>query len=221
MPGKKLNNIIYSFSKWLVRVVFRLAFGYRYEGRGNIPSAGPLIIASNHCSYFDPPTVGAAVSRPIYFMAKTELFANPFYGGLIRYFHSVPVRRGGMDWKAMENLKRILKEDGVLIMFPQGTRRAEGAELGKPKFGVGMLAQETQATIIPTFMVGTGRLKDAFLRRRPMRVYYGEPIGPEDYAAFEEGPRGQLQIAELVMDRIAELARSHYPEEFVSGNPQR
>lgn len=219
MPAKKLKTRIYSLSQGLVRLIGRVALGCRYYGRENIPPEGPLILASNHCSYFDPPAVGGGVPRPIHFMAKKELFENPLFGGLIRFYHAVPVRRAGMDWGAVEELKQILSDGGALIMFPQGTRRREGDPLGKPKFGVGMLAQETGATIVPVFALGTGRLRDAFLRRRPMRVYYGEPISADEYAGFEHGPRGQLMIAEMVMERIAGLIRRYHPEELASGNP--
>jgi 1-acyl-sn-glycerol-3-phosphate acyltransferase len=215
MPGKKTKEIFYHYSKWLARLILRVLYGCKFEGRENIPQGCPLIIASNHCSYCDPMSVGAGVPRPIHFMAKTDLFKNPFFGGFIRFYHAVPIRRGGMDWRGIEVLKKILSDNGALIMFPQGTRRPDGGSLGKPKFGVGMFAQETGATIVPVFMLGTGRLTEAFLRRRPMRVYFGEPIRPEDYAHIKEGPRGQLQIAEMVMERIAELIKSNHPDEYM------
>ena len=215
MPGKKFKDRLYSCSQWLVRVVLRILYGCRYKGKENIPSTGPLIIASNHCSYCDPMSVGAGVPRPIHFMAKRELFKNPLFGGLIRYYNAVPIRRSGMDWQGVETLKGIIQGGGALIMFPQGTRRAEGTGLGKPKFGVGMFAQETRATIVPAFLIGTGRLKDAFLRRCPMRVYYGKPIQPEEYESFAHDPRGQLELAELVMERIEELVKTFHPEEYI------
>jgi len=214
MPGKKPKELIYHYSKWLARLILRVLYGCRYIGRENIPEGCPLIIASNHCSYCDPMSVGAGVPRPIHFMAKKDLFKNPFFGGFISFYHAVPIRRGGMDWRGIEVLKKILSDNGALIMFPQGTRRPDGASLGKAKFGVGMFAQETGATIVPVFMLGTGQLTAAFLRRRPMRVYFGEPICPGDYAHIDKGPRGQLQIAEMVMERIAELARNNHPDEF-------
>lgn len=219
MPGKNLKDSAYHYSKWLARLILRVLYGCRYVGVKNIPFDRPLIIASNHCSYCDPMSIGAGVPRTIHFMAKTELFENLFFGGFIKFFHAVPIRRGGMDWRGMEKLKELLRGNGALIMYPQGTRRAEGSALGKPKFGVGMLAQETGATIVPAFLLGTGRLRDAFLRRRPMRVYFGEPIHPEDYAAFEASPRGQLKIAELVMERIADIVKKEHPEVYMPDSP--
>lgn len=201
---KRVKRLIYRFSQWLVRQLLRLLFGCRYRYEEPIPAEGPLIIASNHRSYFDPPGVGAGISRDIHFLAKRELFKNPFFGALIRFYHAVPIRRAGMDWEGLARIREILGEGGAVILFPEGTRQREGS-LGKPKFGVGKLAQETQAAILPVYVRGTADLRAAFLRRRPMRVTYGRVIFPGEYAAFEPSPRGQLAISGLVMERIAEL----------------
>jgi 1-acyl-sn-glycerol-3-phosphate acyltransferase len=208
-PAKKLKTAIYRASQWLCRGLLRLCFGCRYYGRENIPADGPLIVAANHHSYFDPPCVGAGVTREIHFMAKQELFDNPLFGALIRFYHAVPIRRGGMDWRGMGALRTVLADNGAVILFPQGTRKPEGTPPGKPKFGVGLLAQESGAAIVPVYTRGTGRLKDALLRRRPMRVCYGEPVRPEDYVDCESNPRGQLRIAELIMERIEELRKRY------------
>ncbi|MFH1070422.1 MAG: lysophospholipid acyltransferase family protein [Candidatus Glassbacteria bacterium] len=202
--SEKMKSLVYRFSQFLVRVFLRLAFGCRYSYEADIPRGGPLIVASNHCSLFDPPSVGAGVPREIYFMAKRELFAQRLFGTLIRFYNAVPVRRSGMDWKGVAQLKRLLSEGKALILFPEGTRQREG-RLGEPKFGVGRLAQETGAVIVPAYARGTASLREAFLRRRPLRVCFGRPILPGEYAGFEATPRGQLGISALVMERIARL----------------
>ena len=205
MPAKKLERKIYSFSQLMVRIFLRLFFGCRYSCEQDIPTTGPLIVASNHLSYFDPPSVGAGIPRQdIHFMAKRELFRNLIFGALISYYHAVPIRRSGMDWKGMAQIKKIISEGGAIILFPEGTRQKNG-NLGKPRFGVGMFAQETGAAILPVYIRGTGRLLDAFLRRRPMRILYGRIIEPEEYAGFDHTPRGQLDISKMIMERISEL----------------
>jgi len=205
MPVKKLERRIYSFSQLLVRIFLRLFFGCRYSYEQQIPRTGALIVASNHVSYFDPPGVGAGIPREdIHFMAKRELFKNPVFGWLISFYHAVPISRSGMDWKGIAQVKDILGQGGAIILFPEGTRQKEG-KLGKARFGLGMLAQETGAAILPVFARGTGRLLDAFLRRRPMRILYGRIIQPEEYAGFDPTPRGQLAISKMVLERISAL----------------
>ncbi|HLA40732.1 MAG TPA: lysophospholipid acyltransferase family protein, partial [Candidatus Glassbacteria bacterium] len=162
-----MKSLVYRFSQLLVRVFLRLVFGCRYSYQAEIPQGVPLIVASNHNSYFDPPSVGAGVPREIYFMAKRELFESFWFGSLIRFYNAVPVNRSGMDWKGVGELKELLSQGQALILFPEGTRQPEG-RFGQPKFGVGRLAQETGATIVPAYTRGTARLVEAFLRRRPL-----------------------------------------------------
>ncbi|OGG05216.1 MAG: hypothetical protein A3F83_08555 [Candidatus Glassbacteria bacterium RIFCSPLOWO2_12_FULL_58_11] len=201
---KRVKQLIYRFSQWLARQLLKLFFGCRYCYEEPIPTEGPLIIASNHSSYLDPPSVGAGIAREIHFLAKRELFKNPFFGALIRFYHAVPIRRAGMDWEGLARIREILDGGGAVILFPEGTRQ-RGGSLGKPRFGVGKLAQETRASILPVYARGTADLRAAFLRRRPMRITYGRLILPGQYEDFELNPRGQLAISGLVMERIAEL----------------
>jgi 1-acyl-sn-glycerol-3-phosphate acyltransferase len=188
----------------MIRVFLRVLFGCRFIYNGTVPRTGPVIFASNHLSYFDPPSVGSGIPREIHFIAKLELFKNPVFRALILFFNSIPIRRGVMDWRAMARIKELLRSGGAVILFPEGTRGREG-KLGQGKFGVGMLAQETGATIVPVYIRGSQALADAFFRRRPMRILYGEAILQEGYAEFEHSTDGQLAISELVMARIAAL----------------
>jgi len=209
-PAKKIKKLIYIFSQLLVRLFLKILFGYRYTFAEPLAKGCPMIFASNHASYFDPPCVGAAIidfERDIFFMAKLELFKSPFFGSLIRFYNAVPIRRGVMDWKALAQVKTILKGGEAIILFPEGTRSKDG-KLGEAKFGVGMLAQETGATIVPVYARGTDRLLDAFLRRRTMKICFGLAIGPEEYVDFDRSTQGQLAISRMVMQRIAALKES-------------
>ena len=203
-PVKTFKTLTVRFSKFLIRLFLRVFFGCRYHYEQPLPTEGPVIFASNHLSYFDPPTVGAGVAREIFFLAKLELFKNPLFGALIRFYNAVPIRREVMDWRAVSRLKEILSSDGTVLFFPEGTRSRDG-RLGKGRFGVGLLSQECRATIVPTYVRGTGHLRDALLRRRPMAVFYGSPITPDQYDSFEHSARGQLAISGLVMERIAAM----------------
>jgi 1-acyl-sn-glycerol-3-phosphate acyltransferase len=207
-PAKTFKHLVLRFSRLLIRLLLRIFFGCRYHYRQPLPRQGPVIFASNHLSYLDPPTVGAGIGLDVYFMAKSELFKNPLFGALIRFCNAVPVRRGVMDWRAVSRLREILNSGGAVLLFPEGARRQDG-KLGEGKFGVGVLAQQTGAAIVPIYVRGTERLLDAFLRRRPMAVFYERPITSEQYAGFESSTRGQLAISQMIMQRIAAMQQAY------------
>ena len=211
-PAKTYKLHIERASKFLVRLFLRVFFGCRYHYEQPIPLDCPLIIAPNHTSYFDPPSVGAGVPRQMHYFAKRELFKNPLFGALIRFYNAVPVRRGVMDWKAVAEVKKLLRAGGAILVFPEGTRSRDGC-LGKAKFGAGMLAQETGAVIVPVYASGTNRLLDAFLRRRPIEVYYGKPIQPEQYANLERSTKSQIAISEMIIERIVSMKKAYEEKE--------
>ena len=210
-PAKTFKQLVLRFSRFLIRLLLRIFFGGRYNYRQPLPTEGPVIFASNHLSYLDPPTVGAGIGLDVYFMAKSELFRNPLFGALIRFCNAVPVRRGVMDWGAVSRLREILNSGGAVLLFPEGARRLDG-KLGEGKFGVGVLAQQTGAAIVPIYVRGTERLLDALLRRRPMAVFYERPITSEQYARFESSTRGQLALSQMIMQRIADMKNIHDTE---------
>ena len=206
-PAKIFKQLVLRFSRFLIRLLLRIFFDGRYHYRQPLPRQGPVIFASNHLSYFDPPTVGAGIDLDVHFMAKRELFRNLLFGALIRFCNAVPVRRGVMDWGAVSRLREILNSGGAILLFPEGTRRRDG-QLGKGKFGVGLLAQQTGATIVPIYVRGTERLLDAFLRRRSVAVFYERPITSEQYAGFESSTRGQLALSQMIMEKIAAMQQA-------------
>ena len=87
----------YSAVRSLASTFFGLVSGWDVKGRENLPFKGGLIVACNHISFWDPPMVGSACPRELYFLAKEELFATPLLGPLIRSLHSIPIRRGVAD----------------------------------------------------------------------------------------------------------------------------
>ena len=148
--------MLYAVLKPLAVAVMRLLF--RLEGRGSehVPKHGPVLLVANHSSFLDPPLVGGMAPRPLAFMAKAELFRVPLFGALIRRLNARPVRREGTDAGALRTALRILQEGGVLLMFPEGTRGAEGV-LREPKPGAAMLAVMSGAPVVPVFIQGSGR----------------------------------------------------------------
>jgi len=148
--------VLYRILKPIAVALMRLGFRLEVRGREHVPSSGPLLVVSNHVSVLDPPFVGGAAPRDLYFLAKEELFAIPLLGWLITQLNARPVKRDGSDTRALKMALRLLAEGRALLMFPEGTRGAEGSlREGKP--GVGMLAVMSGAPVVPVYVSGTGR----------------------------------------------------------------
>ena len=138
--------MFYSVTRSVVRIIF-LLLGLKVEGMDNIPASGPVIIASNHVSNWDPIVVGVALKRPVYFMAKVSLFKNPVMNFFMRRLNAFPVKTDFVDRQAIRRALQILGEDKVLGIFPEGARNKSGEAKARP--GVVMLALKSGAPIIP------------------------------------------------------------------------
>ena len=164
-----LYDFCYLTFPWLFKIWLR----WEVLGQENIPAEGPVVLASNHLSLLDPPVLGAAATRPVNFMAKSELFRPACFGALIRKLGAFPVRRGAMDRDAIKTGLKILKDNKVLAVFPEGTRSKTG-ELGRAGGGAFMMAVKMKAAIVPAYIYGTD------LKRHPgwpkVRVIFGRPM---------------------------------------------
>lgn len=164
---------LYDFCHITFPWLFSLWLRWEVFGRENIPADGPVVIACNHLSLLDPPVLGAAATRQVHFMAKSELFSPSWFGAIIRKLGAFPVRRGAMDRDAIKTGLTILKEKKVLAVFPEGTRSKTG-ELGRAGGGAFMMAVKMKAKIVPAYIYGTD------LKRHPgwpkVRVIFGKPM---------------------------------------------
>jgi len=188
----------YSFCHWIVEKTYLWSKGIQVRGLENVPQEGPIILAANHISLLDPPLVGVVVYRVRFprFLAKEELFRVPLFGRLFRHLGAIPLNRGRGDLGAIRRATQVLKDQGCMILFPEGTRSKTGKPR-PPKSGVGFLARETGALVVPTRVNNT----ETFFGPEPFEILFGEPM------AFESGKqRGQDQLfAERVMGKILQL----------------
>jgi 1-acyl-sn-glycerol-3-phosphate acyltransferase len=186
--------MIYNFAIAVLRVLYKLLFRLEATGIEHVPKEGGVILASNHISNFDPPTIGILLDRKVHFMAKKELFEVWGFGWLITQLGAFPVKRGGVSKESIKNSLNILRSGKIMGIFPEGSRHDQG----DGKKGAASFALRSDAAIVPVAIVGNYKLF------RKVRVIYGEPL---DLAKYKENPSPDnvdLLTAEL-MNKITEL----------------
>lgn len=193
---------------WLLSLLIaRLYVGVRVSGARHIPKTGPFILASNHESNMDPFILGTSFPRPIEYMAKEELFRHPISRWIFTGFHAHPVRRGNGDYGALKETFRILEGGNGLLIFPEGTRsRTGGLQPAKP--GIGFIVARSGVPVVPAYIEGSREaMPDGFssLRRRQVRISFGEPVRFTDSEAQVKGRDRYQEISDAIMSRIASL----------------
>ncbi len=163
----------YALAKTILEPLTKTLFDARVTGADRVPATGPLVVAANHRSYLDPPLLGTWFPRTIHFMAKRELFKIVGLGWFISQVHAFPVDRDRADLAAFRQALRILKDGGVVGIFPEGTRNLAGE--AKARGGAVLLAATANCPVVPVALVNTA-LAVRRLRASKVEVRIGEPI---------------------------------------------
>jgi len=191
-----VNPVLY----WAVRALFvpffLVYFRMQRVGREHLPRSGPLLLASNHRSFLDPFVIGTLVRRPVYYMAKRELFEKRWQAWALNALGAFPVDRGAGDGDAMATARTILERGDCVVVFPEGTRVRPGP-LGEARRGVGRLALETGAPVAPVAVIGSDAVRRGWrIRPRKVRLRVGRPLR---YPTVENGSPA---LAGAVTERI-------------------
>jgi 1-acyl-sn-glycerol-3-phosphate acyltransferase len=187
--SRPLYAVVRFFLRPLLLVWYRLAIA----GEEHIPTEGAAIIAPNHKSLYDSFFIALATRRHLRFMGKSELFEGPF-GRLLVRLGAFPVRRGTSDQEALETARTVLRQGGLLSLFPEGTRVRDPDTLGTPRRGAGRLAIEAQAPLVPCAITGTDRLfVGPFPRPGRVQVAFTPAITP---AELESTPEAAAELIE-------------------------
>jgi glycerol-3-phosphate dehydrogenase (NAD(P)+) len=170
-----VNPFVYWPVRFVVKNLILAYFRVRRLGREHIPEGG-VVLAANHRSFLDPFAVGICLPRPVYFVAKQELFRNPILGWFLNCMGAFPIRRGESDEESMETALQLLDRGAAVVIFPEGTRIRAGS-LGKPKRGVGRLALQSGAPVVPIAITGSERARDGWVIK-PVKVHVrcGPPL---------------------------------------------
>ena len=196
---RKRPNWAYELVRLLLTPYLLLIYRARCIDSHNIPAEGPAIIAPNHFSFLDHFFVAVYLRRKVQFMAKSQLFKMPMQviyhnGGVF------PVRRGHHDEDAFKTAHIILGRGDVIVMYAEAGRSRTG-ELGKPRHGIGRLALESGAPVVPTAIAGTEKARNWRRLQFPkVTVQFGEPLR---FERVPEPTKEQAQTAsEIVFDRV-------------------
>ncbi len=192
---------------WLNTVAKALAALCRLKvcGRENIPDEGKVLLVANHRSYLDPPLVAYAVKkRPVFFMAKSELFTMPLISTLIKHWgNAFPVKRGKADLVALKTALEILDKGEIVCIFPEG-QRASAGKFVRPKWGAGMVALKAKAPVVPCLIEGSEALigKERLFSGIPkVTIKFGKPF----FLDLEDRKENYQKAADIMMEKIKEL----------------
>jgi len=190
--------MIYRIGRFLTYLLSLILYRINIVGKENIPETGSVLICPNHISNIDPVVIAFATSRVVHYMAKAELFKNLFLAWFFRKVHAFPVNRDKVGIDTVKTSLKILKDQEILGIFPEGTRVKEGERI-PPASGFIVFAVKTKSPIIPV------RIKGEYRFRHKIDVIIGEPIFLTDYYG-KKIPEAEIQkLGEEIMDKIYSL----------------
>lgn len=196
-----VNKPFYWSARAILEPPARLYFRFRGIGRENVPKTGGVILALNHRSFLDPFLIVGLTRRQAFFVAKRELFEKPgLYGRVAKWFISnlgaFPIDRGVGDEDSMATARELIEQGEVVMIFPEGTRVRPGP-LGNPRSGVGRLALETGAPVVPVAVFGTENVRRGWkIYPRKITIRAGKPM------SFPKTEHPDRELAAAVTSRI-------------------
>jgi len=215
-------NSVYLVGWLFFRTLYKFYFRWSVYNNERVPLSGPVILASNHSSFLDPPLVGSGVHREINYLARKSLFRFPLFGVILRKVRAVPVDRDGGGAAGLKVVLDRLNAGGAIILFPEGTRSFDG-KLQPARSGIGLTVIKSSAPVVPVRVFGT---YDAWGRHiripRPHKVVlkYGKPMYfTELRAEAKTCSKDRLkqiyqQIADEIMTAIRHLEPCQDVESF-------
>ncbi len=193
----------YPLVRILISLPALLIYRTRAIGIKNVPKSGALILAPNHFSQMDHFFVGLYLRRQVRFMAKSQMFGPPVFTYIYKHGGVFPVRRGHRDEESFKTAFTILGQGGMLLVYAEGGRSRSG-ELGEVKPGIGRIALESGAPVVPVAIHGSERVRRWKRFRFPkVTVQFGEPLDfPTEEAPTRER---QLEVAEQIFAPVREM----------------
>jgi 1-acyl-sn-glycerol-3-phosphate acyltransferase len=200
-----ISDRLYFSLRAVLRGIARLYWRVEVRGAEHVPAQGPVILCPVHRSFMDFLVAAQVTRRKLYYMAKDDLWHNERFGRFLDSVGAFPVDRTGADRQAMARSQAVLERGDVLVLFPEGTRRA-GPVIEQLHEGAAFLAIRTGAPIVPIGIGGTAEAMpkgSKFVRPVKVHVVVGRPIAPPERS--ERGRVPRHQVHELTEQLRAEL----------------
>jgi 1-acyl-sn-glycerol-3-phosphate acyltransferase len=205
--------------------LLRSLFRPRVSGAENIPRSGPVIMASNHLSFFDSVILPLVIKRRIYFLTGSNYFAGrgPRAWALRRFLLAtgmIPLDRSGgrASEASLEAGLRVLAQDRVLGIYPEGSRSRDG-RMHRGRTGVARMILESDALVVPVAMSGTDRVLAVgsnSLRFERVRITFGAPLNFERFRGVEADRAVLRAITDEIMVEIRQLSDQEYVDTYTT-----
>lgn len=211
-PGRALSGLLfYEFCWHLCWIGLTALYRLRCWGGQHVPADGAFLVVANHQSHFDPVLVGMAMrNRHLNFLARSTLFTNPLFGGMIARLNAVPLKQGEGDRGAIRTSLEQLAEGRAMLVFPEGSRTGDG-RMHQFKRGAWLLMSKARCPILPVAVEGAydtwkrgTPLPRLFGRRIAVRI--GKPIPAETLLAMpaDEGLRYLARVVDDLRQSLVE-----------------
>lgn len=218
------DKVAYGILKSFLLPILTLLFRPKVSGLRNVPSSGPVIIASNHLSFSDSIFMPLVVPRKVTFLAKSEYFTSPGLKGLLKKLTfialgQVPVDRAGgsRSEAALLTGLSVLAEGECLGIYPEGTRSPDG-RLYRGRTGIARLAMESGAPVVPVAMFNTAEIQPTgkvIPKIMRVKMVFGEPMYfPTPDKAND--PEALRKATDQIMKKLQEMSGQEYVDIYAS-----
>jgi 1-acyl-sn-glycerol-3-phosphate acyltransferase len=206
-PGRPA---VQKFLLWLLRRAVKLLLRFEISHAHRLPAAGPVVVVINHIAWLDPVMAVAGLSRLVIPMAKKEIFGYFLLGALVKAYGAIPVSRSEADLAAIKTALQILKQNGVVLLAPEGTR-SPACRLQPGKDGAVLLALRSNAPIVPVGVTGTERVNRGWRQFKRASVHLN--VGPPFRLCPPPGGKAtRADIEQMTQAMMHRLARQLPPE---------
>jgi len=216
----------YLLAEGVLRPPMALWFNWRFEGLEHVPREGPVLVAANHISYFDPLAHGyfmVKAGRRPRFLAKKELYGNSFLRRALLGAGQIPVERGSGSHAPVQAAMKALRKGEAVVVYPEGTITKKPDLMPMSgKTGIARLALATRVPVLPIAVWGSHRVWGSHGSRsisfgRPIRLKAGPPL---DFSRFEDeqnDPATFRKVTDAVIEELSRLVedlRARYPRRW-------